>query len=176
MKTCNRCKVSKSESEFRTRKEKRRNGCVYLNSVCKQCEREGANVYYFNKKNDPDFKEWNRKRTNEYRDKNREMVLSKLKIRNAKPEHKAYMKEYKKKNKERIKLLSRERNKKYARRVARGLNVAYAKRLRATAEYQIKSPKSKSKNSIYLDMTDSEILLHVAKVRLQKLIKQTHGK
>lgn len=180
MKVCNRCKVNKDDSEFRLRRETRgkRGGgkLTYLNNVCKKCESETQTRYYFQNKDNPEWLENWRKKSSDYHKKNREEILKKMAKRNATPEHKAYMIEYNKKNKDRIKLQSRARNKKYLRKLIMNLKPAYAKRLRLTAEYQIKSDKSKAKSSLYLNKTDWEILLQVAKTRLQKLLKEAYGK
>lgn len=127
-KVCNRCKKKKEAAEFRIRSSKE--GYVYLNSECRQCDKERAEIYYAKVKDKPEFKERNRLRQKEYAEKNcdqikqrrkkpeylkkhaeleskryykvRDRIKAKMKIKRQTPEYKKMMKEYRKKNKERI--------------------------------------------------------------------------
>lgn len=131
MKVCNRCHIDKDDSEFRTRKEKHKNS-VYqlLNSTCKKCDAELSREYYNRIKDNPDFIEKNRKRGLEYRNKNYDEIAKRRKtaeylikhnswekkryekysdfinersrLRRKTKEYKKSMKEYRKKNKDKI--------------------------------------------------------------------------
>lgn len=129
MKTCNRCHIKKDDSEFRTRREARKgNPFDYLNNECKQCDKERATIYYNKKKDDPAFKEKNRRRARNYTESNpdkvkmrrstkeyakkhaewalnryyrmKDIVAAKMKLKRQTPEYKAKMKAYRQKRKE----------------------------------------------------------------------------
>lgn len=130
MKTCSRCKIKKDESEFRMRKDKRKGGLFYLNNTCRQCDKEIADAYYNKKKDDPEFKRKNIERAKAYKEKSvdkiklrkstiefkkkyckwnndsyyrmKDVIAAKMKIKRQTPEYKKRMKEYRKKNKEKI--------------------------------------------------------------------------
>jgi hypothetical protein len=129
MKLCNRCKITKQDSDFRQRLDKR-DGRKYLNNECIQCDKERARIYYDKKKNDPVFKQKNRERAKRYVNSNPEEIRNrrklpayikkhaefakkryhkvkdeinaKQKIKRQTPEYKEYVKKYREKNKEKI--------------------------------------------------------------------------
>lgn len=96
MKTCSHCHTEKGESEFRMRRETRGNRgggkLVYLNNVCKKCDSEIQNKYYFHHKDNTDFiKKWKQKSRNYYHS-NKETCVAKAKIyrEKSKDKRKAY--------------------------------------------------------------------------------------
>lgn len=118
MKVCSNCKIGKDKSDFRIRTDKRVNPVlVYLNNICKQCETDKANEYYSKNGQTIWFKEKNRKRVNEYAQKNKSAVLLRERIRKQTQKWKEYMREYNAKNRERIREMSRERNRKYMKKL-----------------------------------------------------------
>lgn len=148
----------------------------YPSNVCLECERILRREYTQSKKNDPEFKKHHAKRAREFYHKNKEKIKVYAKERRQKPEYKKYVYDYYRNNKDKILKQHKPVNKKHLQKLLTGLSPKYAQRLRNTAKYQIKSNKSKTKNSNYINMTDSEILLQVAKVRLKKLLKEAYGK
>ncbi len=67
MKKCGKCNVEKTESEFRTMKDKRHNS-IYLCSMCKECERKMA-LDRFNANREECIQ-----KNREYKEKNKEKV------------------------------------------------------------------------------------------------------
>lgn len=109
MKLCSRCNVSKEESEYRMRFEKRGRGSKkfsYINNTCRKCDSEISNKYYFAHKDNIEWKEKWRKKSREYYDKNREFIAEKMKIKRQTPEYKEMMRCYRQKNK--IKIFNQE--------------------------------------------------------------------
>lgn len=126
---CIRCKDDKPVEEFRIRTDKKK-GLKYYNSNCIACDNEVAKEYYLKVKDNPEFKEKNRRRQKEYADKNidqikerrqtteyrakhlkwekgrykrkRDEINAKMKIKRQTPEYKAMMKAYRQRNKEKI--------------------------------------------------------------------------
>lgn len=176
MKVCSLCKINKEDSEFRLRRETRgkRGGgkLVYLNNTCKKCDSEISNNHYFKNKDNPEWLEKWRGKSSQYHKLHREDILKKMKERNATPEFKEYMKEWRKKNKDKVLQTGNVRNKKYGKRIRAKISPAYVKRLKATAEYQIKSSKSKLKNSCYINQPIPVIQIKIATKRIKKIIQQ----
>lgn len=131
MKVCTKCKCEKDDSEFRIRFTKYKDKKYYgLNATCKSCDLLMAKENYEKNKNIPEFKRKNaqrvrdyrnkeidkikaRRSTEEYRKQHNQWELNRYHLKkdeiNARqrekrktPEYKAYMKEYRAKNKERI--------------------------------------------------------------------------
>ena len=102
-KCCKRCKVVKSGTNFRIRTEARRGGHFkYLNNTCRECDNKITRERWNTIKDRPEEIAKNRKRSNEYREKNKEKVLEKNKIRRQSEYHKVNRRKYIERNKEKI--------------------------------------------------------------------------
>lgn len=105
LKVCSNCKVEKSESDFRVRKDKRIKNPkkrIYLNNVCLTCEaiqqRERNKKQRLTKEGRERHNRWAR----EFHQRHREKCIAYLRDRRKAPEFKVYMKAYRERNKERI--------------------------------------------------------------------------
>lgn len=102
-KCCKRCKVVKSGTHFRIRTESRR-GCnfKYLNYTCRECDsilqRERWNTIKYL----PEEIAKNRTRSKQYREKNKEAILEKEKLRRQTESYKENRRKYIERNKEKI--------------------------------------------------------------------------
>lgn len=132
MKVCSHCNIKKEDSCFRQRVDKRgKKPVVYLNNQCIECDRARAKIYYDKKKNDPAFKAKNIIRVRKYAESNvdkikqrkkkpewlrkhadwnmnsykrmRDVIAAKMRIKRKTEEYKKFMREYRERNKDKIK-------------------------------------------------------------------------
>lgn len=93
MKVCKRCNTEKDDAEFGIATSRyKENVYKFLKSNCKQCERELRKIRYDNKKDVPEFKEKNRERAKQYRDKNFDAVSNRRKTAEYLLKHNAWEK------------------------------------------------------------------------------------
>jgi len=172
MKTCSNCKDDKEYAEFRIRTERRRAGTyIYLNNTCRTCDAELAKKYYSKKRGDEKFKQNNRERVSKYRIDNYDAVYKREQERRKGNNYKVWLKQWRQKNKNKIREDNKKRNKKYINKIIKNIDVAYCKRLKLTAVHQVQSPTSKTKTSKYINATIPEIQIIVARKRIIKIIK-----
>lgn len=111
VKCCNRCGNNKPIKDFRERRSIY-NGriTVYLNNNCRICDKELALEYHNRKKNDPEYRQKAKDRAKKHWQDNRDKNILIYRERNATPEQKQYMKEYRKRNADKIREQQRLRN------------------------------------------------------------------
>lgn len=127
MKECSRCKQVLPDLNFRVRKERRGREFTYLNNTCKKCDRDLAKIYHFKNKDNPFFKQKNRDRANRWRIEHIDYAIEYQRERIKTAAWKEYMKEYNKKNQDKIKVLSILRNRKYYYKIFNSISPVYAK-------------------------------------------------
>lgn len=174
MKVCSRCKIGKDDSHFRLRREtrgKRGGGKLeYLNNTCKSCDAQISNKYYSHHKDDPEWLDRWRQKSRDYHAKNREGCKEKQRLRRQTPEYQQYMKEYRQKNKGKIKPQAKKRNKIYMKKVRKEVRPIYAKILKRTEEYQLK--KNPKRNPTYKNLSDIEVRKRVVVKRIKDAFKR----
>lgn len=102
MKRCNRCNKTKSDDSFRIRYEKRKGNFYYLNNTCRKCDSELSTIYRSSVKDNLDWKQKNRERSNKYRLDSIDIVRERTQARRQSKAYKEYRKKYIQKNKNRI--------------------------------------------------------------------------
>lgn len=177
MKVCTHCKVNKSDSDFRKRREYRRRGggpLVYMNNTCRNCDSELANKYYFAHKDEPGFLDKWTKKSRDYYQKHRDEIKEKMKVKRQTPEYKAMMKAYREKHKEKISSDSRKRNRVYVKKNTDAISPIYVERLKRTEKYQKDKAVARGgfRNSRYGNLPTEYIQTHIAVHRLKKVIKK----
>lgn len=164
-KICTRCKKNKKRSKFRKRIKR---GYTYCNPTCKKCDSEITQINYQKKKNDTEFKRINRLRAAVYNKKNRVKVLAKKKAYRERPEIRARRLQYDKDNKDRIKIMSRARNKKYYKKLHNAITDIYVKRILRTAAFK---NKGSAVNTTFTKQQIAQKKKSIALFRLKKLLK-----
>jgi hypothetical protein len=102
-KYCKKCDKTKPVSEFRVRVDKRiGKQCTYPNNQCKECDNKEAKTRYEKLKDNPEFKEKNRKRAINYHYKEHEKVLAAQKEGRERAENKERRRKYEKENRQKI--------------------------------------------------------------------------
>lgn len=99
---CSKCKEPKPVAAFRMRCETRETYFNYVNDTCIECERKIIKEYHQANKDNPVVKEKAKTRAKNWHWSNRESVLQYQKERRQTEEYKQKMKEYRAKNREKI--------------------------------------------------------------------------
>lgn len=125
-KECTKCNVNKESDCFRVRFDRRSN-LKYLNSHCKECEKQDAKKRYNAVKDVPEFKIFNCERAKKYRIENPELFREQQQVKRQKESYKKNRVVYVKKN--RAKILEQEKvtKKRYWQKQKENLTDEYVK-------------------------------------------------
>lgn len=103
MKFCSRCHIEKPESDFRVRVEKRSDPPFsYFNNTCRACDAEITRAAWAEKRKTPEGRKKNCESARKAYRKRREKVKAQMKKKRQTPDYKEKMREYRRKNKEKI--------------------------------------------------------------------------